>query len=55
MVNKDKGLNQRVTFMTDVTQREWLRKKSEESGAPLGELIRRAISSYMEIQSRRKV
>jgi hypothetical protein len=54
MVNKNKGLNQRVTFMTDATQREWLTKQSVFTGAPLGEIIRRAIDYYREMKEKRK-
>lgn len=50
MVNRDKGLNQRVTFMTDKNQRDWLARQSAVSGAPLGEIIRRAINAYMKLQ-----
>jgi hypothetical protein len=53
MVNKDKGLNQRVTFMTDKNQRDWLAQQSAASGAPLGEIIRRAISAYRQAQKKK--
>jgi hypothetical protein len=53
-VNKDRGLDQRVTFMTDKVQRAWLAKQSEITGAPLGVLIRRAIAAYMQIQNKKK-
>lgn len=52
-MNPDKGLNQRVTFMTDKTQREWLAKQSATTGAPLGVIIRRAIAMYMQAQKRK--
>jgi hypothetical protein len=47
MVNKNRGLGERVTFMTDKNQREWLSQESETTGAPLGEIIRRAIDDYI--------
>ena len=50
MTNKDKGLNQRVTFMTDKSQRDWLAQQSAVSGAPLGEIIRRAIAVAQQVQ-----
>ena len=53
-MNKDKGLDQRVTFMTDKSQREWLAQQSATSGAPLGEIIRRAISMYQQSFGKKK-
>ena len=47
---KDKGLDQRVTFMTTAEQRQWLIEQSALTGAPLGEIIRRAIESYRRQQ-----
>jgi hypothetical protein len=52
MANRDKGLNERVTFMTDKTQREWLNKQVAETGAPLGEVIRRAINLYRKTKEK---
>lgn len=54
MAAKDKGQNIRVVFMTDEAQRKWLDEQSEETGAPLGEIIRRAIAAYQESLQRRK-
>jgi hypothetical protein len=52
MTNRDKGLHERVTFMTDKAQREWLDKQVRESGAPLGEIIRRAINLYRKTKEK---
>ena len=52
MANRDKGLNERVTFMTDKAQREWLDKQVAETGAPLGEIIRRAIELYRKAKGK---
>ncbi len=46
MAARDRGLNERIVFLTDKNQREWLQKQSESTGAPVGDIIRRAITTY---------
>jgi hypothetical protein len=45
----DKGQSNRVVFMTDDAQRKWLDEHSAATGAPIGEIIRRAIAAYQEM------
>ena len=43
---KDKGLHERVVFLTDKDQYSWLQAQSESTGAPLAHIIRRAVDEY---------
>ncbi len=51
---KDKGQDQRIVFMTDEAQRKWLDEQSKATGAPMGEIIRRAIAAYQELLKRKR-
>jgi len=42
---QDKGLNERIVFLTDAGQRKWLEDQSKLTGAPISTLIRRAIDA----------
>jgi arsenate reductase-like glutaredoxin family protein len=43
---KDKGLQERIIFLTDESQRAWLQAQSEQSGAPVSAIVRRAVDAY---------
>lgn len=41
-------MKKKITTWLDQNQLAWLRKVSKETGAPVAELIRRAIDAYMK-------
>lgn len=45
---KDKGLHQRVVFLTDEDQQSWLQAQSESTGAPIANIVRRAVDEYRQ-------
>jgi hypothetical protein len=49
---RDKGLHERITILVSKTQREWLDKQVAATGAPLGEIIRRAIELYRKAKEK---
>ena len=42
--------DQRLVVLTDKAQMESLRRLSKKTGAPIGEIVRRAIDSYLKGQ-----
>jgi hypothetical protein len=51
---KDQGLHQRVVFLTDQDQWDWLHALSESTGAPVGVHVRRAVEAYRQAVERKK-
>lgn len=37
----------RIVFMTDETTSAWLNWRSAETGAPISEIVRRAVAAYI--------
>lgn len=55
-VNKDKGLQTRVTFLTTEAEEARLKQYSETTGIPMGVILRRAVDAYLPKAARpRKV
>jgi hypothetical protein len=46
-ISKDKGLHERVTFLTTAAELTRLKNHSEHSGIPVATIIRRALEAYL--------
>ena len=51
---KDKGLQSRVVVLMTSDQQAWLQAQSEATGAPVGNIVRRAVEDYRERLTKRK-
>ena len=45
---RDKGLHERIVFLTDRDQQSWLQAQSESTGAPIANIVRRAVEEYRQ-------
>ena len=45
---RDRGLQQRIVFLTDKDQEAWLHEQSRATRAPLGDILRRAVDAYRQ-------
>lgn len=52
-VSRDKGLHTRVVFLTDEDQAGWLQAQSESTGAPVANIIRRAVEMYRQAEAKK--
>jgi predicted DNA-binding protein len=46
--SRDKGLQERIVFLTDADQRQRLQEHSELTGAPIATILRRAVDMYLQ-------
>lgn len=46
--NKNKGLQERVVVLMTKDQRGWLQGQSDSTGAPIGDIVRRAVDAYRQ-------
>jgi Ribbon-helix-helix domain len=51
---KDKGLHTRVVVLVSDDQQAWLQAQSEATGAPVSNIVRRAVEDYRERLTKRK-
>jgi hypothetical protein len=45
---KDKGLHTRVVVLMSDDQQAWLQAQSESTGAPIANIVRRAVDEYRQ-------
>src|SRR5260370_19451263 len=50
---RDRGLQQRIEFLTDRDQQHWLHEHSRATHAPLGDILRRAVEAYRQTIERK--
>jgi hypothetical protein len=50
---RDRGLQQRIVFLTDKDQQAWLQQHSRDTHEPMGTVLRRAVDAYRQTVERK--